>query len=334
MSWLMLVAPLLITGAVLFLAPNITPRYSLFGVRVDPGFRSSRPARRALFRFRLVVGLAIFAMAALIAGEPGWVAGVIGGPLVVMAAAISAWIWQYRALRAFGLSRSAVLRQTAERRVQLSAAPDRLPGWFWLGLAPFVILGSLGLYLAENWSRIPERFPVHWGIDGQPDAIAARTPQVVFAPLILCAVINAWIIVLALVIWYGSRRSAYRTGTIQLLVIAEAVMTVIASLIAIAPVWHLGASVFAPVILGLIAGLVGLAIWRAGQINAERTAADDQTDPGCWHGGFVYFDPKDPAIAVPKRSGFGFTLNLARPGAWLLAVGSAITIAVYILWTR
>jgi len=38
-----------------------------------------------------------------------------------------------------------------------------------------------------------------------------------------------------------------------------------------------------------------------------RSAADDQTDPACWHGGFLYFNPNDPAIAVPRRDGFGYT---------------------------
>lgn len=33
-------------------------------------------------------------------------------------------------------------------------------------------------------------------------------------------------------------------------------------------------------------------------------------------GGLVYYAPEDPALAVPRRSGLGQTLNLARPAAW------------------
>jgi uncharacterized membrane protein len=164
--------------------------------------------------------------------------------------------------------------------------------------------------------------------------MAARTPHGVFAPLILCALINAWMMVLSVVIWYGSRRSAYRTGTIQLLLLSQAVLTVVFGLVAMAPVWHFGAGLIVFATLGLVAGLVGLAIWRAGQINADPSAADDQTDPQCWRGGILYFNPNDPAIAVPRRDGFGFTLNAARPGAWLLAAGSAITITACILWIQ
>jgi uncharacterized membrane protein len=246
MSWLILIASLLITGIALLLTPNITPRY--------------------------------------------------------------------------------------ERRVELSAAPDHLPRWFWLALVTFLVLGGVALYLGENWNRIPKRFPIHWGIDGQPNGWAERTPPGVFGPLILCGFVNAWLTVLSLVIWHGSRRSAYRAGVLQILLMTEFVLTLVSSLVAINPLWHFGAGVIVVVILGSVAGTVGWAIWRAGQINADPSAADDQTDPECWHAGVVYFNRKDPAIVVPRRDGLGYTLNAARRGAWLLTAGAAIMIVLFIFW--
>ena len=31
-----------------------------------------------------------------------------------------------------------------------------------------------------------------------------------------------------------------------------------------------------------------------------------------------YYNPSDSALMVPKRSGFGYTLNFGRPVAWFL----------------
>lgn len=39
-------------------------------------------------------------------------------------------------------------------------------------------------------------------------------------------------------------------------------------------------------------------------------------DDRCWRGGIIYFNPDDPNITVPKRFGFGVTVNMARPSVW------------------
>lgn len=35
-----------------------------------------------------------------------------------------------------------------------------------------------------------------------------------------------------------------------------------------------------------------------------------------WKWGIFYFNPDDPALFIPKRSGLGYTLNFARRGSW------------------
>ena len=42
----------------------------------------------------------------------------------------------------------------------------------------------------------------------------------------------------------------------------------------------------------------------------------------CWKWGSVYFNPNDPAIVVPLRTGVGESLNCARPSVWV--VGGAV----------
>jgi uncharacterized membrane protein len=37
-----------------------------------------------------------------------------------------------------------------------------------------------------------------------------------------------------------------------------------------------------------------------------------------WKWGIFYFNPDDPALFIPKRSGLGYTLNFGRRGSWAL----------------
>jgi len=73
---------------------------------------------------------------------------------------------------------------------------------------------------------------------------------------------------------------------------------------------------------------VGVGYWmfRVGQ-GFQKTIAPatrqevhgDATPDEAWKaGGFVYFNPRDPAIWVEKRIGFGYTLNMGNARAWLL----------------
>lgn len=36
-------------------------------------------------------------------------------------------------------------------------------------IVPLGMLAATALYLHANWLRLPERVPVHWGIDGAPN---------------------------------------------------------------------------------------------------------------------------------------------------------------------
>jgi uncharacterized membrane protein len=59
-------------------------------------------------------------------------------------------------------------------------------------------------------------------------------------------------------------------------------------------------------------------------MNADR-------NPEHWKLFFLYFNPDDPRLFVPKRTGLGYTINMARPIAWgvaslfaIVALASAI----------
>jgi uncharacterized membrane protein len=62
----------------------------------------------------------------------------------------------------------------------------------------------------------------------------------------------------------------------------------------------------------------------------------DGTADRAWHAaGLVYYNPSDAAIVVPKRFGWGWTLNFARPVAWVyLAVVLAFVVGVMLLTSK
>ena len=75
----------------------------------------------------------------------------------------------------------------------------------------------------------------------------------------------------------------------------------------------------------------GVALWmfcvgqggqRAVAPVARQEVHGDATPDHAWKvGGLLYFNPRDPAMWVEKRIGFGYTLNMGNPRAWLLIAG-------------
>jgi uncharacterized membrane protein len=102
------------------------------------------------------------------------------------------------------------------------------------------------------------------------------------------------------------------------------------------PSTALGASRLPPFILvlpgvavALSFGFVLVLIWlgQGGQRAITPDARDgirgDTTPDAAWKGGFLYYNPNDPALLVEKRMGIGWTLNMANRWSWLI-LGAAV----------
>ncbi len=70
------------------------------------------------------------------------------------------------------------------------------------------------------------------------------------------------------------------------------------------------------VIFGL--GVVGYVAFRAIRMEQIIIASQNTTDGRHWKAGLFYFNPSDSALMVPKREGFGYTLNFGQPVCWLI----------------
>ncbi|MWV45590.1 hypothetical protein GRF59_18415 [Paenibacillus sp. HJL G12] len=75
-------------------------------------------------------------------------------------------------------------------------------------------------------------------------------------------------------------------------------------------------------ILSLTTGQGGRRIGGHGRGTGTTTVNDDRF----WKLGFIYFNPDDPALFVEKRMGIGWTVNFARPAAWMVFVVTLVVI--------
>jgi uncharacterized membrane protein len=192
-----------------------------------------------------------------------------------------------------------------------------LPGGLIVWLGPLAFLGFTALVLNRNWQRLPDRFPVHWGIQG-PDRWVATTPANVYGMLAAGAAICLLMIVTAIMA-SRARVSASAKPAVFVLLGAAYVVAFAFGLMPLSILYpiNVGATLFAVSAL-LIIGTVVLAI-RAARMPSDETAPP--SSPDHWHWGIFYYNPADPEVIVERRLGYGYTFNMARPAAWLLTAG-------------
>ncbi len=306
-----------------------------FSVTVPPEFRNSAEGRKLLGRYRTL---------AMVLIAIGWVLVLAGGvprrwPLLILGIA---WLG-FGPLIAFQIAREGVMPHAAKpvlvREAERAPRAAHLPGGWLLQAGPFAVLGAAAIYLHAHWDQIPEIFPVHWGIDGQPNGWSGRTPIGVYGPLIMGVAIVAGLSLIT----YGVLREArvvrvpggaashgrdfpHQVG--YFLSGMEYYLAILLSFVAMMPLLGppnialvLGSSIALIVIVFLAAHHLNQV--RAYQIESSTTQTDgrvfgDGTLDAHWKMGIFYYNPDDPALLVEKRFGIGYTMNFARGMAWLI----------------
>jgi uncharacterized membrane protein len=210
----------------------------------------------------------------------------------------------------------------------------------WLSLG--VLAGSATIVLAL-WDRVPDRWVVHWGANGEPDGWAEKSiAGTLMLPLIGLAI---WVFVELLGWAMGLQAAAdkpRRPPEVVAIVkgVARAIMLAVAvifgALTVLLPLaqprtsgWIVVAS-FAIV----IGSILGSMLWARARARALRSRG--VVLPGGYESVLFYRNADDPRVWVPKLVGIGWTLNFAHPAAWLwllflaglpLAVVLGLTIA-------
>lgn len=301
-----------------------------FAVTVPAGFRTSVEGRQILQRYRLQAISHVAIGCGLVLGglaPDRWALLVIG------------WVWlAFGPLVAFLLARSRVMPHSIKpsmvREAVLAPRAAHLPGGWLLQLGPFAILAATAIYLRLHWDQIPDRFPVHWGMDGRPNGWSERTALGVYGPLILGVSVLAGLSVMTYTILREARViRAPESGAVhhdfahQVGYFLSGVEFFLAAAMSAAALLPLTGNpgfvvVFIPILV-LLAAIFPLAHW----LNKSRVPFASESAHGPlgdgtlderWKLGMFYFNPDDPALFVEKRFGIGYTLNLARGLSWVV----------------
>lgn len=203
--------------------------------------------------------------------------------------------------------------------------------------ASVAVLVASAVTLAAAWSRIPARWPVHWGPTGRPDRWATRSIASVFGPLLVGAAVCAMV---WLVAWMVRRAAADQAPPRPALagVLAEVLARVqlgfavaFAGLALALPLLRprspapIAITVLTVMTFAIVTAL-GHAVRRTGELRerGQLVGLDG------WNG-VIYRDPNDRRLLVPNPLGMGVTVNFAHPQAWLVIALLLLPILVVVL---
>jgi uncharacterized membrane protein len=297
-------------GGVIFATPNMTRRELLFAIPVPPGFRDGPAGRRAILLFRAIVAAVVLAGTSALLLSPNQfldtTATVV--PIALVFAGGLGFYWQNRRLAPF------TVQFAQQREVELTTLPEKLPHFTWLAIGPFLILTA-----AATWLFIK---------NGQPNGWTERTTREVYGPLLSGTALSAWMLIMALAIWFGSRRLRSRSVMLGSLIAVQYFFGVIFALIPLQPVLGIPVWVIA---LSPIAFFVPLLVIMTNKMS-EPSETMDSTPNECWKASIFYYNPNDAALMVEKRVGLGYSFNFANRWSWVLLIGLVLTIASIFLW--
>lgn len=349
-----------LTGIMVAITPYFQPKGEVFSVSVPTSVENDPAVRRLKRHFSVVVlaAAAMFTVAAVACGFAGSeskaMVFIISGSFVVPVFVGGGMIIASR-------SRMMKMKQergwTAELRQSVAAigedstlAPKGISlKWNWAYVPIMVITVIIAVV---GYDAMPDMIPMHIDFAGNVTDVAQKTPMVVAFPVLfevfmaVCFVFSHWS---ALRSKPGitpehpaSSSWAYglflRAQTVTLLACGLLLTAVIGilmelSFIGMASLQIVLIAVLALTVLVLVATVgVNLAFGQSGSKVFRMEESDNllRNDDACWKLGMIYVNGNDASIFVPKRSGFGWTVNLGRPSAWALMAGFALFTVLFV----
>ncbi len=349
-----------LTGIMVAVTPYFQPKGEVFSVSVPTSVENDPAVRRLKRRFSVVVLAAatMFTVAAVACGFAGSeskaMVFIISGSFVVPVFVGGGMIIASR-------SRMMKMKQergwTAEPRQSVAAigedsalAPKGISlKWNWAYVPIMVITAIIAVV---GYDAMPDMIPMHIDFAGNVTDVAQKTPMVVAFPVLfevfmaVCFVFSHWSALRskpgATPEHPASSSWAYglflRAQTVTLLVCGLLLTAVIGilmelSFIGMASLQIVLIAVLALTVLVLVATVgVNLVFGQSGSRIFRMEESDNllRNDDACWKLGMIYVNGNDASIFVPKRSGFGWTVNLGRPSAWALMAGFALFTVLFV----
>ncbi len=287
-------------------------RTFLFTVRVPEGFAATAPGRRIVRDFRFAAfAISLLCAVAMYAGietHRSWL--IVPAPLLNSVLLIVLLQWA----RARTLLHAAPPSGTVRRAALGGDEPDQ-PWWAWAApLASLAIMGTVAAFVSTHWSELPERFPVHWGIDGQPNRWNTKSLAGVYGVLGVGLAVQAMLafFLYALTQMKTSPRLRLNQGILAMTSLAIGTLH---SAILLLPLRSTAAALPGPswLWLGLPLVFVAPAVWLAIRLQGSESGEVEPTRDEKWWAGMFYADSSDSRMMVPNRMGAGYSPNLGHP---------------------
>jgi uncharacterized membrane protein len=310
--------------------PRLTRPDLYFALTLPAEFRDSSDGRATLRIFRLQIVIWSLGAWALVA------AGGLNASIVLLTAGVGVQILGFF-VAYFGARhrvRPSTVEFTAVREAALTARPLHMPGGWTLQAGPFVILGAAAVYLGRRWPDISVRFPVHWGLDGQPNGWATRSLSGVYGPFIFAALMCLLLAGVGYGILHWSRPTRLRGALAQaeehFYRVVLGVLSGAEYLVALVFVWaallfltpgppNVRLAIALPLMFALAVMLILIRHGLGAAAHAAEAGGEggrpvgDRTSDSYWKAGLFSANRDDPAVFVEKRFGIGYTLNFGHP---------------------
>ncbi|WP_158560719.1 DUF1648 domain-containing protein [Paenibacillus contaminans] len=224
--------------------------------------------------------------------------------------------------------------------------------WYWLQIG---VVAVNALVLALNYDKIPDVLNMHYDFEGN----VTRTEPKSFGNVFMMSIIQIVIVGLFSSINVAIKKSKqqidannlqksigqntrFRRSWSQFLFAMGLAMVLMfvfdqySLLFSFDGNLVLAVNLLVP--LAMVVGVVLLSI-RTGQggsnLAVEGTPSPEAVEPinddKHWKLGMIYYNPDDPTLFLEKRVGIGWTVNFARPLAWVILLGPLVIAAVIII---
>lgn len=212
--------------------------------------------------------------------------------------------------------------------------------WYLIHL---VIIAGTFIFTLLNYDLFPDKIIMQYDFQGNPTTLKDKTIGTVFMPVIMQIMMTLLFMFINTVIYRSKQQIDTEHAGVSLeknriFRFRNSIFNLFTSLMLILlfcfmqyqMLYPVDPSIVSVVIISvvvLILAGVGILYVTTGQggsrvkLEAAPSVRPPRDDDENWKLGMFYFNPDDPSLFVEKRMGYGWTINHARPLAWLLIIG-------------
>ncbi|WP_138494930.1 DUF1648 domain-containing protein [Paenibacillus pinistramenti] len=346
--------------------PYLTRKTVSFGITIsEEVWRSPQVARmrKSYAQLSLLLCLifgAAFIAAALQGDDDLFAAGIVGLTFAILIGTFLLHLYFYGKMKALKASlpaqpkpdKSAMSIDTSFRKQKLVMSAK----WYLIHL---VLIIACAVFALAHYDNLPDRIPMHYDLQGHVDRMGTKSIRLLLLPNLLQLFITGLLLFINSIIYKSKQQlnpanpeassrnnAAFRRRWslfnffMSLMLVLLFFFMQLTMIYSINPKWVGPIALLVPILI--VAGSIWLSFstGQSGNRISRETPQDGNPsaapldDDRFWKlGGSTYYNPNDPSVFIEKRVGIGWTVNFARPMAWVFVLAPLAIIALLIIFT-